>query len=97
VPGDAEPGEMRPDDVKVDVRTRTGQHEGTHQFAQPRIRGRADGRLGNAGMPDQKVLDLAGGDVLAAPDDDVLLAVGDDQVSVGVEAADIAGPEPAAR
>jgi hypothetical protein len=96
VPGDAEPGEMRADDGQVDVGARAGHHEGAHLLAQERIRGRADGRFGDVGMQDQKVLDLTGGDVLPAPDDDVLLAVGDDQVPVGVEAADIAGPEPAA-
>src|SRR3989442_1135490 len=44
----------------------------------------------------QHVLDLAGGNVLAAADDDVLHAVGHDEVAVVVEAAEVPGAEPRA-
>ena len=40
-------------------------------------------------------LDLAGRDVLAAADDQVLLAAGDEQVAVLVQVADVAGVQPA--
>ena len=43
----------------------------------------------------QELLDLLGTDVLAAPDDDVGDAVGDGQVAVLVEDADVAGVVPA--
>ena len=48
------------------------------------------------GMLDQRVLDVAGVDVEAAADDQVLLAVDDEQISVLVVVADVAGVEPAA-
>ena len=47
-----------------------------------------DRRAGVAGR-----LDLGGGDVLAAADDDVLLAVDDEQITVLVEIADVAGAD----
>ena len=43
----------------------------------------------------QHLVDLAGHDVLAAADDDVLLAIGDVHVAVGVDVADVARVEPA--
>ena len=47
-------------------------------------------------MAAQPVLELGGGDVLAAGgDDELLLAPGDTQVAVLVEGADVAGAEPA--
>ena len=44
----------------------------------------------------EDVFDFFRGDVLAAPNDHVFLAVGDRQVSVGVEASDVPGTKPAA-
>ena len=57
--------------------------------------GRGDDRdLGDAGHAHQQLLDLRRAHVLAAADDDVLLAIGDREVAVGVEHADVAGHEP---
>ena len=54
-----------------------------------------DGGVGDAGMLDEAVLDLDAVDVLAAADDHVLGPVGDEQVAVVVEVADVAGVQPA--
>ena len=57
--------------------------------------GRRDhGDLGHAVDAEQQLLDLLGADVLAAPDDDVRHAVGDREVAVVVEHADVAGAVP---
>jgi hypothetical protein len=47
-------------------------------------------------MLGQNVLDLLRRQVLAAADDDVFPAVGDGEVAVGVERADVPGAEPPA-
>ena len=58
--------------------------------------GHADhGGVEHLGVGDEAVLDLDAVDVLAAADDHVLLAVGDEEVAVGVDLADVAGVEPA--
>ena len=54
-----------------------------------------DGRLGDSGQPVDDALDLLGVDVLASADDHVLGSVDEHQVSVLVEAADVAGVQPA--
>ena len=73
-------------------------HERDHLLAE---RGRPAGRpppaIATAGCSQQHVLDVARVDVVAAPDDQVLHPVDDGEVSVGVEAADVAGVEPAVR
>ena len=51
--------------------------------------------LGHRVDAEQQLLDLLGADVLAAPDDDVGDAVGDGEVAVVVEHADVAGAVPA--
>src|SRR5262245_31426691 len=43
----------------------------------------------------QAVLDLAGGDVLAAADDQILLAAGDEEVAILVDPSEVAGVQPA--
>ena len=48
-----------------------------------------------ASQAEQQLLDLLGADVLAAADDDVGHAVGDGEVAVVVEHADVAGAVPA--
>jgi len=53
------------------------------------------GRVRDRRMFDQAVLDLDAVDVLAASDDHVLLAIGDEQESVFVDVADVAGVQPA--
>ena len=61
------------------------------------LRGAADdGDVLDARHGAEEILDLLGGDVLAAADDEVLEPPGDVVVSVGVHAADVAGVEPAA-
>src|SRR5688500_20257912 len=54
-----------------------------------------DRRLGDGGMRVEDLLHLARVDVEAAADDEVLLALDDVEEVVGVEAADVAGVQPA--
>ena len=76
-------------------RARLHPHERAAALAEARI-GRADDRdLGDAGHAQQLLLDLDRAHVLAAADDDVLLAVGDREEAVVVEHTDVAGHEPA--
>ena len=56
-----------------------------------------DGDFEHGGMLDEHALDLDGRDVLAARDDDVLAAVLQLDIAVGVPHAEIAGVEPAVR
>ena len=58
---------------------------------------RHHGDLRHARHVGEQLLDLGGAHVLAAPDDDVLHPVGDGEVALGVEHADVAGPEPPVR
>src|SRR3546814_20744526 len=48
-------------------------------------------------MRKQQRLDFLRRDILAAANDDILLAVGDEQIALGIEPADVAGAVPAAR
>jgi len=54
------------------------------------------GRLADAGVGEQHVLDLRRSDVLPAPDDRVVGAALDEQVAVRIEPAPVPGGEPAA-
>ena len=54
-----------------------------------------DGNLGHAGMLEQGRLDALRPDVLAAADDQVVAAALDPEVSLVVEAAEVAGVQPA--
>ena len=54
-----------------------------------------DAGLDDVGVVEQDGLDVDGVDVVAAPDDDVLLATDDVEVAVGVEPGQVAGVEPA--
>ena len=54
-----------------------------------------DGRLLHVGMLVEHLLDLARVDVVAAPDDQVLLAIHDEEVPVLVDLGHVAGAEPA--
>ena len=49
--------------------------------------------LGNGGIPVNRRLDLLARDILAAADDDVLLAIDDEEIAVLVEIADVARQE----
>ena len=59
------------------------------------MRNADDRGVGDRGMLDEAVLDLDAVDVLAAADDHVLLAVGDEEEAVVVDVADVAGVQPA--
>ena len=69
-------------------------HEHRGVLTEPRVGRRDDRALGDAGDPGDQLLDLLRADVLAAADDDVLLAVGDREATVLVEHADVAGRVP---
>jgi hypothetical protein len=69
--------------------------EGEDLLAQLRVGPADDGGLGDGGVLVQHLLDLARVDVVAAADDEVLLAVDDEQVAVLVGVAEVAGVEPA--
>src|SRR5690606_20064148 len=71
-------------------------NEGTGSFA-PLDVGRCDyRRLQHLRMAIEYLLDLEGGDVLAAGDDDVFRAVLDLDIAIGMDHAQVAGSEPAA-
>src|SRR4051794_28372789 len=63
--------------------------EGAHPLPEPFV-GVADaGRLGNPRVAEEAGLGLGRADVVAAPDDDVLLAAGDVEVALTVEEAEV--------
>src|SRR5581483_9250250 len=66
-------------------------HGGGHDLAEVGLGPAADGHLPDGGVLEQDVLDVGGGDVLAAADDEVLQPAGDEQIAVGVDVADVAG------
>jgi MFS family permease len=89
--------EPLPDPLPDLFRVALPDHDGDHALAPLGI-GHADhGRLGDAGVAEEHVLDLGRGDVLAAPDDGVVGAALDEQVAAGVQPAAVPGGEPAAR
>ena len=70
-------------------------HVGDRQFAGVHV-GAADRRGELHGrVPVQRLLDARGVDVVAAPDDELLLAAGQVEVAVRVLAAEVAGVQPA--
>ena len=74
------------------------QHDVGLRHLAPELVGHADhGDLDDRGVGGERVLDLDARDVLAAGDDDVLQAVADLDVAVGMHHAEIAGAEPPAR
>ena len=89
-------GEVLPGLLDVERAARAGDDDRADPLAQRRVRHRDDRHVGNGRVRDQQVLDLLGGDVLPAADDDVLEPVGDRQVPVGVDPPDVPGPEPPA-
>ena len=70
-------------------------HERDGNLAEIGVRPADDAARLHPGAPLQHALDRPGRQVLAAPDDDVLEAAGDEQIPVGVEPAEVAGPQPA--
>ena len=96
VPGDVL--QARPVEV-LDRRRRSavvGHHEGDHRLAPLRVGPADDGGGPDAGVAQQRLLHLARVDVHPAADDQVLGPVAQREVPVGVEAADVAGVQPAA-
>ena len=96
LPGGSRRGEVGPGLVDVEREPRAGDHDRADAFAQRRVGGGDHRHVRHRRVRDQQVLDLPGGDVLAAADDDVLEPVGDRQVAAGVDPPDVPGPEPAA-
>src|SRR5712691_7396268 len=72
-------------------------HERAGALLEARVGHPDDGDRGDLRVRKEQVLDLGRGQVLAAADDEVLRAAGDREVSVLVEDAAVAGPEPAVR
>src|SRR3954454_13360864 len=70
-------------------------HERETDLAEALVGNADDGRLGDAGQPGQRLLDLGRVDVEASADVHVLQPVGDRQVAGVVERADVAGVQPA--
>src|SRR5882672_9675124 len=68
---------------------------GADIFAEPRMR-HGEGRcLAHRGMAEQRLLDVVGRDLLAAAIDDLLGTADDPQEAVSVDAAQVAGRQPA--
>src|SRR5439155_23950741 len=79
----------------VDVaRLRARNDEGDHFLSEPRVWYADDDRLVDVRVAVEDLFDLARVDGVAAANDDVLLAVDEEQVAILVEVADVAGPEP---
>src|SRR5262245_60241912 len=69
--------------------------EGGNDFAPALVRDPDHGHLGDCGMQRQAAFDLDRRDVLAAADDHVVDAAGDEDIAITVEVAGIAGEIPA--
>src|SRR5947208_8186259 len=69
--------------------------DGARDLARHGVRHAHDRHLGDGRVRREQVLQLAGADVLALADDDVLPPPGDAEVALGVERAEVAGAEPA--
>src|SRR3954471_9975928 len=94
--GEAGGGEVRPHRLQVDGRGAGKQpHERTPVLSEPCVRRGDDRGLRHPGYAQEQLLDLGGAHVLTAPDDDVLLPVGDREVTLLVEHADVATHVPA--
>src|SRR3989441_1698001 len=80
----------------VQARARARGEEDPHDLAVERV-GRADhGSLRHRGVREQRLLDLARVDVLAAADDELARASDDVEEAVRIEAAEVARAQPAA-
>src|SRR6266851_9704867 len=82
--------------ILVETAPGTDRHPGGHLLAPPRVRDSGHHGLGHRRMALQCDLDLAGVDVQSAGDDEFLYPAANDQVPAGlIDAADVAGAEPA--
>src|SRR5581483_2748315 len=70
---------------------------GGNDLAEIGVGAAADGHLPHRRMLEQHVLDVGGGDILAAPDDEVLQPAGDEVVPAGVDVAEVARVDPPVR
>ncbi len=77
------------------LHTRTEGHEGHDVLAEDRVLDADHGHLVDGRVRLDGVLDVGRVDVVAAPDDDVLAPPDDVEVAVLVEAAEVAGDQPA--
>src|SRR4029077_16393914 len=89
---DAAFGEPRA--ASIEVETGWAHDERAHPLAQARIGLADDDRVTDVGVGLQQLLDLGDADVLAAPDDHVLLAAGDVDRAVARDRGEVAGAEP---
>ena len=74
-----------------------GDHERGHGLTRVRVLDADDGRGGDAGMLEQRLLHLGGEDVEARDDDEVFGSVDDEEVAVVVDHGDVARAQPAVR
>ena len=72
---------------------RVAKDNSADNFAQPLVGQTKDARFGNGWMLVDFGLDFLAGYILAATDDDVLLAVHNEEIIVGIEVADVACSE----
>jgi hypothetical protein len=70
-----------------------GIDHGHRHLAQTVVRHSENARLGDIGAGVDLRLDFGAGDILPAADDDVLLAVDDEEITVLVDIADVAGAD----
>src|SRR6516225_1898157 len=80
----------------ADRRALLAHYDCERSFGRLRIRNADDGGFAHARVLEDEVLDVERRDPFAASLDDVLEAVGDLQVSVGADDADVAGVQPSA-
>src|SRR5581483_3722765 len=96
--GNGEVGHGRAAEVeegdRVEVRSRAQHQAGLHLLLPEFARHAEHGDVGHRRVADDGLLHLPAGDVHAPAAEVVGLAVDEDQVSVGVEAADVTGVEP---
>src|SRR5918998_5551948 len=83
--------------VFVDAGALAGDHPGHDLLAEALVRYADDLHVGDCGVAVEELLDLAGIDVLAAPDDHVLDPPDDPDVPVLVHRRQVAGVHPARR
>src|SRR5216683_4884045 len=70
-------------------------HEGMHLLAPFLVRSRHNRGLSHAWVPADDLLDFLAGDVEAAADDDVALAIDDVDVALGIDGREITRMQPA--
>src|SRR6516225_9472392 len=85
---------MRLDALRHDDGASTRHDERDRRFLPARIGDADHGAFTDLRTFEDHPLDLRRVDVLAARDDEVLLAVAHEEIAVGIDAADIAGEEP---